>query len=62
MFGIFEAQILEIRSKSGLMVKTLVIVVSVISASVTNCAAVLLLRRGGSQKLFLILGPAEDMQ
>ena len=62
MFGIFEAQILEIRSESGLMVKTLVIVVSVISASVTNCAAVLPLLRGGSQKLFLILGPAEDMQ
>lgn len=62
MFGIFEAQLLEIRSASGLMVKMLVIVVSVISAPVTNCADVLLLRRGGSQKLSLILGPAEDMQ
>jgi hypothetical protein len=62
MFGIFEAQILEIWSESGLLVKTPVIIVSVISALITNCAAVLPLLRGGSQKLFLILSPAEDIQ
>ena len=62
MFGIFEAQILKVRPEPGLTEKMLVIVVSVISALITNCIVILPLLMGSQQKPSLILSPVEDIR